>query len=368
MECKGIFRGSRSSHPLMLSYRFRWVFCQLEVLRHCFPTDVRRILKELPDTLDETYERMLKQIHKANKHHAYRLLQCLAVASRPLRVEELAELLAFDPSTPKSNAYWRWEDQKEAVLSACSSLVSVVTDNGSQVVQFSHFSVKEFLTSDRLALGKVSQFFIPLEPSHAFLAQACLDVLLRLDDRTDRASVENNPLLRYAVEYWDSHAQIGDVEFQIKDALDCFFDMDKPHFSAWVRIQGRHDLLRVSMFKQPGAVPHRAAPLYFAALRGLYGLVERLIVKHPQQVNHLGGVYGTPFHASVLGGHIRIAQLLFEHGADINSRSADDWTPLHIASRVGHLEVRKWLLSVDNKAVQYIQKVGSVIQGELYLH
>ncbi|KAH8980461.1 hypothetical protein EDB92DRAFT_1820544 [Lactarius akahatsu] len=77
-------------------YGFRWVYCQLEVLRCCFPANVRRTLEELPKSLDETYERILKEINNANREHSHRLLQCLTVASRPLRVEELAELLAIE--------------------------------------------------------------------------------------------------------------------------------------------------------------------------------------------------------------------------------------------------------------------------------
>ena len=77
-------------------------------------------------------------------------------AVRPLRVEELAETLAFDFNMeglgiPKLNPDWRWEDQEEAVMSACSSLVIIIKDGDSRIVQFSHFSVKEYLTSDRLA-------------------------------------------------------------------------------------------------------------------------------------------------------------------------------------------------------------------------
>ena len=126
----------------MFSHRFRWIFCQLEVLRHCFPANLCRTLEQLPKSLDETYKRILKEIDNANWDHAYRLLQCLAVASRPLQVEELAEVLAFDftGGISKLNADWRWEDQEAAVLSACSSLVSVVRNNGSRVVQFAHFS------------------------------------------------------------------------------------------------------------------------------------------------------------------------------------------------------------------------------------
>ena len=330
--------------------RFRWVFCQLEVLRLCFPANLRHTLEELPKSLDETYKRILNEINNANRVHAYRLLQCLAVALRPLRVEELAEMLAFDLTaggTPKLNAAWRWEDQEEAVLSACSSLVSVIVDDGSRVVQFSHFSVKEFLTSDRLAgcPEEVSKFHIPSEPSHAILAQACLGVLLCLDDRINEDNVEKLPLYHYAAVYWSEHALVGDVESQIKDALDYFFDMDNPHFSALARIKHSDDLLTVSISEKPMGVPRPAAPLYFAAWRGLRGLVERLIIRDPQQVTQLGGLYGTPLHASVLGGHIGISQMLIAHGADVNSRCGDNWTPLHVASFTKHLDIAKWLLN-----------------------
>ena len=337
----------------MFSIRFRWVFCQLEVLRLCFPANLRHTLEELPKSLDETYKRILNEINNANRVHAYRLLQCLAVALRPLRVEELAEVLAFDLTAggmPKLNADWRWEDQEEAVLSACSSLVSVIIDDGSRVVQFSHFSVKEFLTSDRLAccLEDVSKFHIPIEPSHVILVQACLGVLLCLDDRTDKDSVEKIPLYRYATEYWAGHARVGNVESQIKDALNHFFDMDNPHFSALARITYSGGLLRVSVDEEPTGVLRPVAPLYFAAWMGLRGVVEHLIIKDPQQVTQLGGLYGTPLHASVLGGHFEISQLLTAHGADVNLRCADNWTPLHIASYEGHLEIGRWLL--DNGA------------------
>jgi hypothetical protein len=97
----------------MLLYRFRWVFCQLDALRHCFPPNLRQFLNELPETLDETYERILKGINKAQKDNAHRLLQCLTVAARLLLVEELAELLAFDfrASTTGGLCYdYAWKD------------------------------------------------------------------------------------------------------------------------------------------------------------------------------------------------------------------------------------------------------------------
>ncbi|KAN0141750.1 hypothetical protein V8E53_000212 [Lactarius tabidus] len=115
---------------------FRWVYCQLEALQPCFPNNLRRMLEELPKSLDETYQRILKEINNANQKQAHQLLQCLAVARRPLEVEELAEVLALDVDAggiPTFNVNWRWEDHEAAVLSACSSLVSVITDDDSRV-------------------------------------------------------------------------------------------------------------------------------------------------------------------------------------------------------------------------------------------
>jgi len=75
------------------------------------------------------------------------------VSIRPLRVEELAEIFAVQFDAGRDSGYsteWRPGNAQQAVLSACSSLITVVNVDGSQVVQFAHFSVREFLTSDRL--------------------------------------------------------------------------------------------------------------------------------------------------------------------------------------------------------------------------
>ena len=126
----------------MLPGRFRWVHCQLDYLSKCLPGCIRYALDELPETLDATYERTLREIDNVNREFARRLLLCVAVVSRPLRVEELAEFLAFDfkaGQIPKCREDWRPEDPEEAVLSTCSTLLSLANVEDSQVVQISHF-------------------------------------------------------------------------------------------------------------------------------------------------------------------------------------------------------------------------------------
>ena len=77
------------------------------------------------------HERPLQEINNTNWEFARRLLLCVAVVSRPLRVEELPELLAFDfedseGQIPTYREDWRLGDPVEAVLSTCSTLVSLV--------------------------------------------------------------------------------------------------------------------------------------------------------------------------------------------------------------------------------------------------
>ena len=324
-----------------LLFSFRWVISQLEMLRRSLPARVRRALDEMPETLDETYERILMEIDLANRNHARRLFQCLTVASRPLRVEELAEVLAVDFDTegaaPKLNVNWRWEDPVQAVLSTCSSLVSIVNSAGSSVVLFSHFSVKEYLTSSRLerSSGRVSFYHISPESAHTTLAQACLSVLLRLDDHFDLNIIEHFPLAIYAAEHWVEHARSTS---DIQEVMEPLFDPDKPHFANWVSIY--------DMDESPPTPPHpNAAPLYYAALCGFDSLVKWLIGTRHVDVDARGGHHESAIRAALYKGHISIVKLLIEHGADINSRDSKGSSLLHVAAQNGNHEAVSLLLS-----------------------
>jgi ankyrin repeat protein len=320
----------------------------LDALRHCFPQNLRQHLNELPESLDETYDRILKGISKAQQNNAHRLLQCLTVAVRPLLVEELAELLAFDFQASTSGGIptlkedWRWDDQEEAVLSTCSSLIAIVRNGGSRVVQFSHFSVKEYLTSPRLARsprGEVSRFRIDLEPAHTVMAQACMATLLEHGRNAGNSDAELSPLVKYAAQHWVDHAQFEKVSSRVQEGMDDLFDSSKPHFTAWVRV---HDIdEKWSSFLRSRA---DASPLYYAAFCGFYDLAEHLIMKHPDQVNARGGRILSPLPAALYKRHFRVANLLHTHGAVVDVQDDDGRTPLYVASFEGQIDIMRWLL------------------------
>ncbi len=319
---------------------------------------MRRTLDELPESLDETYERVLKEIKKPNRDHARRLLQCLVVAIRPLRVEELAEVLAVDfddtEGMPKLNANWRWEDEEQALLTSCSSLIAIVKSGESRVVQFSHFSVREFLMSTRLATssGDASRYHIALEPAHTILAQACMGVLLRSDDRDEQSYVWNNsPLAIYAAKYWVAHAQFEDVSSYLRTSMECLFDLDRPYFSNWCRL---HDIdtyppgdSTLFVFTPAFGDKHDAFPLYYAALCGFQDLVEYLIAKYPQHINASGGYYVSPLVAALAGRHLQTAELLRYNGANPNIQGYSGNTPLGLAAYYGDVEMVRVLLNLE---------------------
>jgi len=276
-------------------------------------------------------------------------------------VEELAEVLAVDfedaEGMAKLNTSWRWEDQEQALLSSCSSLISIVgnsdddddRDHDSRAVQFSHFSVKEFLTSPRLATPNrdVSYYHIDLEPAHAVMAQACLSVLLRLDVRVDQDGVGNNsPLAKYAAEHWTTHAQFKNVSSYLRQLMERLFDVDRPYFASWLELHDMDTLAPYpSPFYQLTASPEKssAGPTYYAALCGFRDLAEHLIVKNPQGAKASGGYYATPCVAALAGRHFELARLLHCNGSSVNVRILGI-SPLHSASRFGDLEIIRTLI------------------------
>jgi len=316
---------------------------------------VRRTLGELPASLDETYERILKEIKNPNRDYARRLLQCLVVAIRPLRVEELAEVLAVDfnnaDGVPKLNPNWRWEDEEQALLTSCSSLIAIVESGELRVVQFSHFSVREFLTSTRLATssGDVLRYHIALEPAHTTLGQACMSILLRSEDGDEESGIgigNNSSLAGYAAEHWVAHAQFEHVSSHLRTSMESLFDLDKPYFSAWLELCDIDTHPGGSTFNTFASYKRDASPLYYAALCGFQDLVVYLIVKYPQQVNAWGGYYVTPLVAALAGRHFQTAELLRFCGADPNVQYLYRNTPLHSAACHGDVEMVQVLLKL----------------------
>ena len=291
----------------------------------------------------------MEDIGDQNWECAHRLLQCVAAASRPLRIKELAEFLTFDfetGSTPTFLADWRPEDPENTVISTCSCLLVVVHVDGSPVIQFAHFSVKEYLTSARLPKAKdsISRFHISMTTAHTVVAKGCLGVLLHFDKVDNSVDLTESPLAEYAAKHWMDHARFENVSSHVQEGMNRLFDPRKHHFLVWIWISDPY----VHSDRSPFSA-HRhasATPLHYAASIGLHDVAAFLIDEHLQDVNARDdSCWGEkPLHAASREGHAVVAQLLLENGADIMNTGEDGRTPLHFASKYGHAEVARVLL------------------------
>ena len=312
----------------------------------CLPTRLQEALNELPESLDKTYERTLQRIKKEKWEFAHRIFQFVSVASRPLHVEELADLLAFDFKAgliPKFHKNCRMVDPVYAVLSICTTLLGIVNYQGSPVIQFSHFSVKEFLTSTRLAeaTGSISRrYHVSMIPAHTLATQACLGILLHLDKDVNRDSLEVFPLAKYAVEHWVDHARIEDMSRGVEDGMKQLSDPSKPHFAicVWIYDLAASIWPRMTRNEKPLPLPHTS--LHYAASWGLHPVVEFLTEKHSQDVCSRDSTdNSTPLHLASLNGHMEAAWILIELGADVTARDKDGKTPLRLALQRGQIDV-----------------------------
>ena len=341
------------------------MYCQLEYLADCPPVHIQRALDELPATLDETYERTLREIKDTNSEYASRLLLCVAVAYRPLRVEELAEILAFDFEAgpiPEFREECRLTNPVAAVLSTCSTLLTLVNVrdyrlfhgyNNHQVVQFAHFSVKEFLTSTRFAEKRdsiSSLYHISMTPAHTVITQACLGMLFHLDQTVTRDSLSQFPLVNYAAKYWFEHACFEGVSQNAEEGMKQLFDRMKPYLSIWLWI---HDPTVHSWLRSEGAegpFPPRGTPLHYAAFCGLHDIAKNLATEYPNDVNSRSFDDGlTPLYLTSRQGHVDVARMLVERGADASVQDKDGSTPLHLAlshSQIGRASCRERVFAI----------------------
>ena len=102
------------------------------------------MLKNLPKSLSETYERILLKIvgkGEATAAKAEKILTWLVGSCRPLRLSQLEEALMIEPGSRELNESLRPMSVKE-ILTTCGSLVEEYNWWGGRSVRLSHYIVQ----------------------------------------------------------------------------------------------------------------------------------------------------------------------------------------------------------------------------------
>ncbi|KAI2629526.1 hypothetical protein GGR54DRAFT_266866 [Hypoxylon sp. NC1633] len=306
---------------------FRWVVCQLDALEKCLHLRaVHETLNSLPITLDETYSRMIASVPPIYKHETTRCLQFLTYSDRPLSVDELVDAIAVDMnSQPRFDPKYRMPDPEE-ITRYCSSLISVREeewDPGSSrtlIIQLAHYSVKEYLMSDRLdeefrnSLSKIN--------ASVSIAKVCLAYLIDLDKdalwsnhKTDYPKFsdyeypENRimiayPMIRYAINFWPRHAVVAEESLeQDRQLIDLILDLFKCRKAR--RFCRRNDGNEV------------LPALHYTSYWGLAHTAQHLI-DIGADMNFMHEKYGSALFYAISHGHFRVVQIFLKNCADID--------------------------------------------------
>jgi len=346
------------------------VVCQLDALQKCLNlSPLRKTLGSLPKTLDETYERILLNIPDEYSDYAIRILHWLTHSLRPLSLDELSEIVAvnlqgepwFDP-----DAVFPEQDD---LLAVCSNLVTLESPGDreveSPVVRLAHFSVQEYLISERMKHLPARKYAVTYLAANETIAATCVAYLLQFDEQEISSPdlLEARPIVKYAAIFWTQHARIIDRELGSVRSLGLrLLRADSKAYANWVRIIGYSILgpQRVGMFSWRAMKPIcRYCKLSSEdndriSMQPLFAITGFEVIELVRALLELGAEvdafsdYGVPLLEASRLGNEDLTQLLLDYGADIDLKSGGKEYPrttaLQVASENGHEDIVRCLL------------------------
>lgn len=390
-------------YVVLTPVRFRWVACQIDAVRRCLKLKaLKSTLASLPETLDETYSRILLAIDPQYQEEARRALLWLSFAKRPLSIKELAEAAVFKESeTPSFDIEERLRDPYD-ILEILGSLVIMSSkslfgnerqnpvldvhsgdiDEGSlrvqydtddeigseadrdmntgsglasrtnnrylqsraperdsnKVIRLAHYSVQEFLVSQRILQGPTSQFGTSEIAANTTITACCLQYILYYKGQSSDPVIndlEEFPLLDYACRAWHVHLKTLPREIQVS-MTNLAIELLNDSLMVWMRIYDPAHRMHL-----PGI------PLHFASLQGLQTIIEHLLDagENPNTPDR----DETPLCAASRYGQAAAVRLLIKARAELNTYSiipgvGTKWTALHVAVQSGSDETVRLLI------------------------
>ncbi|KAI4934090.1 hypothetical protein J4E86_011472 [Alternaria arbusti] len=321
---------------------FRWATCQLDVIAECRNLSMlRKSLATLPQTLDQTYDRILTAIKEEDRMYTIRILQWLTFSARPLSLEEVAEVAAIDVARePAFDCDEVLVDPLEA-LEICSSLVTVKMEESdsyrdwildmdqdyysepevlSGIVTLAHYSVQEYLVSERIKLGPAKQYSMTESGCHKAMTIGCLGYLNRFQGPLSKELYNRSPLAGYCAKFWIDHFhKTPDRDEEMSRLVISLLLTDKHVLANSIRIYDPYegDLILEEPYEDQDDSKEMTTSLHYASFLGLE-TVTKLLLDQDVDVNAQPGPYGSALFTAVSQGHMAVVELLINAKADVN--------------------------------------------------
>ena len=361
---------------------------------------LKQCLESLPESLDATYERMLCDIGPESVEEAQRILTLLCFSSRPMSVIEIIEAIAVDIHDQQRYDCDRRLENSEDLLRICPGLIDIqvpqpVDQNNEddddddkdawekanpfddvpanvEMVRIAHFSVQEFLLSDRIKQGRAAGFAMSAAIGHLQISKACLIYLCNDDIPSQSLTADCDAqysFARFAAQFWHHHwGQATHIDMMVElgtwiqtlfsvdrnfDRWISLYDIDSVFFDWWISLYDIDVVFGQSIDEQLEG--EHGSCVYYASLLGFDNILSSCLSYPEADVNAQGGRHGTALCAASAGVHEQVVQMLIGAGAEVDARRGtySDASALELASRDGH-----------EKVVQILVEAGAAVNAQ----
>jgi hypothetical protein len=346
---------------------------------------IKDMIQNLPDGLDYTYETLLCSTavrYPTRVHQMRLLLRCLVCAISPLSASQLSEVMAMEPGQRYLDFDSVMTDPYDA-LEVIAPFVTIHQEhhNGGYI-KLSHYSLNEYLCSERILRGRASGFHVDVKEVNAWFTSVCLQCLTFsvFDDPLDNINIESNldskyayTLLPYAASNWFSHMYkangLPDFELRYQPYLSWFVNGHEGTtcYNAWQQVYFEANPYVEASFNSPicfaircslnelfeyllptvPGIDHRFEDgftcLTVAAMCANTPVVQSLLDLGAYVDQKTTGRELTPLHLAAEFGSSDVFDLLMNAGADPHARSASKTTPFYRAARGGDIRILRQL-------------------------
>lgn len=334
---------------------------------------MRKALEDLPSGLDSTYARMLQSIDEDFRSQVIASLKWLACSVEPLNIGMLAEIFVlpsrYDGGFENISPLFTPMDVVKYFPGLIVIEKDVARTNPELLrIRLAHFSIKEYLTSDRILQSHASSFAFTESDAHMHIGCLCLAYHLHKSSMKGKLNLdlpENNhkqEVMEYASYHWAQHLEMIPHASWPPDILQ----------NAVLSLSSRSQSLSNMVKRYPPWMDLIRRPHCYTASRGFHQLTEMLVsrcdganiyltqVDLDEGLQHAtircrksvaklflenGAQIGNCLETASSKGDAAFVGLFLDHGVKNNALGGKLESALQAALWNGHLDVLKLLLS-----------------------